>query len=133
MDLEHGELTGRIIGAAIQVHKALGPGFIESIYGKALAVELRAMGIPFQTELVVSIHHRGEEVGSHRLDFFVAGEIVVELKAVRELEDVHFQIVKSYLSAIRRKHGLILNFSKPTLEIRRVSAKTASFPGFLAS
>jgi GxxExxY protein len=133
MDLEHGELTGRIIGGAIQVHKALGPGFIESIYGKALAVELRAMGIPFQRELVVSIHYRGEEVGSHRLDFFVAGKIVVELKAVRELEVVHFQIVKSYLTAIRRKHGLILNFSKPTLEIRRVSAKTASVPGFLAS
>ena len=129
MALEQGELTGRIIGAAIQVHKALGPGFLESIYGKAFAVELRTAGIPFERERDVPILYRGEQVGIHRLDFFVGGEIIVELKAVSGLEDVHFTVVKSYLSAVGKRHGLILNFSKPALEIRRVITETSSFLG----
>ncbi len=120
--LQHEELTGRIIGAAIEVHKALGPGYLEVVYENALAIELRARDIPFQRQLTVPIVYRGSEVGMHRLDLFVDDLIVVELKAVKALEDVHFAVVRSYLRAIGREHGLILNFARPTLEVKRVIA-----------
>jgi GxxExxY protein len=123
--LEHEALTEKIIGAAIEVHRGLGPGFLESIYESALALELRTREIPFQRQLLIPILYRGVEVGLHRLDFFIAEEIVVELKAIRDLEDIHFAVVKSYLRAMGRSHGLILNFSKPTLEIKRVIATVA--------
>lgn len=125
MPLEHEALTEKIIGAAIEVHRGLGPGFLESIYESALALELRTREIPFQRQLLIPILYRGVEVGLHRLDFFIAEEIVVELKAIRDLEDIHFAVVKSYLRAMGRSHGLILNFSKPTLEIKRVIATVA--------
>ncbi len=122
MGLEHKELTGRIIGAAIEVHKALGPGFLESVYENAMAVELRQQDIPFQRQLSVPILYRGVEVGLHRLDLFVADVIVVELKAIRDLEPVHYSVVRSYLRAVNRRHGLLLNFARHTLEPKRVSA-----------
>jgi GxxExxY protein len=118
--LEHEELTGEIIGAAIEVHRTLGPGFLESIYENALAVELDRRGISFSRQLEVPVFYRGVEVGRHRLDLLVANLIVVELKTVREVADSHFVIVRSYLRAVGQEHGLILNFAKPTLEIRRV-------------
>jgi GxxExxY protein len=124
MTLEHEELTGRIIGAAIEVHKQLGPGFIESIYENALTVELRTRGISFLRQLTVPVLYRDLEVGLHKLDLLVESLIVVELKAVKELNDTHFAIVRSYLRAAGLDHGLILNFAKPTLEIKRVSART---------
>ena len=120
--LQHEDLTGRIIGAAIEVHKALGPGYLEVVYENALAIELRARDIPFQRQLTVPIVYRGSEVGMHRLDLFADDLIVVELKAVKALEDVHFAVVRSYLRAIGREHGLILNFTRPTLEVKRVIA-----------
>lgn len=122
MSLEHEELTGRIIGAAIEVHKALGPGFVESIYENALALELRAQDIPFTRQVSIPVVYRGAEVGLHRLDLYVADLIVVELKAVKALEDVHFAVARSYLRATGRQHGLILNFAKPILEAKRVLA-----------
>ena len=122
MALPHEELTGKIIGAAIEVHKALGPGFVESVYENALVLELRARDVPVQRQLTVPVIYRGSEVGLHRLDLFVAEQIVVEIKAIRGLEDVHFAVVRSYLRAVGRQHGLILNFAKPTLETKRVIA-----------
>ena len=122
MKLEHDELTDRIIGAAIAVHKALGPGFLESIYENALAIELGAQGISFQRQMSIQVLYRESEVGSHRLDLFVSERIVVELRAVKTIENVHFAVVRSYLRALKREHGLILNYSKPTLEIKRVIA-----------
>jgi GxxExxY protein len=122
MALEYEELTGSIIGAAIAVHRELGPGFLESVYGNALVVEMRHREIPFVRQLGVPVLYRGVEVGMHRLDLFVADEIVVELKAIKELADVHFAVVRSYLRATCRKHGLILNFAKYTLETKRVLA-----------
>ena len=124
MSLEQQELTGRIIGAAIAVHRELGPGFLETVYDNALVLELRYRNIPFQRQLCAPIVYRGVEVGLHRLDLFVANEIVVELKAVKDITDVHFAVVRSYLRATGRKHGLILNFAKPTLEAKRVMAPT---------
>jgi len=129
MPLEHEALTRAIIGAAIAVHRALGPGFIESIYAAAIALELDARRIPYQREHAIPVVHRGVEVGTHRLDLFVANEIVVELKAVRELNDVHFAIVRSYLRAAHRQHGVILNFAKARLEVKRVIVpRVPSYP-----
>ena len=122
MSLEHEEITGPLIGAAIAVHKELGPGFLESVYEKALVLELRKRAIPFQRQVAVPILYQGVEVGVHRLDLFASDEIVVEIKAVKEITDLHFAIVRSYLRAVRRKHGLILNFSKQTLDVKRVLA-----------
>lgn len=122
MALEHEELTGEIIGAAIEVHKALGPGFVESIYENALVVEFRYRGIRFHRQVSVPVLYRDVEVGLHRLDLLVTDVVVVELKAVKAITDTHFAFVRSYLRAIGREHGLILNFAKPTLEIKRVRA-----------
>jgi len=123
MGLEHEELTGRIIGAAITVHKELGPGFIESVYENALIVELRNQRIEFKSQLAVPILYRGVEVGLHRLDLFVQEQIVVELKAQSMLSNIHFVIVRSYLRAVQREHGLLLNFAKQTLETKRVMVR----------
>lgn len=122
LTLEHEEITSPIIGAAIAVHKELGPGFLESVYENALVVELRRRSVPFQRQVAVPILYQDVEVGLHRLDLFIADEIVVELKAVREISDLHFAVVRSYLRAVERKHGLILNFSKQTIDVKRVLA-----------
>jgi GxxExxY protein len=120
MDLEFKELTERIIGAAIEVHRRLGPGFIESIYERALVIELAKRGLSVQKQFPVLIEYDSVEIGKHRLDLVVEETIVVELKTVKELADVHFAVVKPYLRASRRRHGLLLNFAKATLEVKRV-------------
>ena len=111
MSLELEDITGRIIGAAIDVHRELGPGFLESVYEAALVVELRHGGIPFVRQLAIPIVYRGVEVGLHRLDLFVDDQIVVELKACRDLVPEHFAVVRSYLRAAGREDGMLLNFS----------------------
>jgi len=118
--LEHAELTERIIGAAIEVHRRLGPGFIESIYENALVIEARKRGLRLRQQQPIAIEYDGIEVGKHILDLLVEDTIIVELKAVKNLEDIHFAIVRSYLRAAGRRHGLLLNFCKTTLEARRV-------------
>jgi GxxExxY protein len=125
MLLEYHKLTEEIIAAAIAVHRALGPGFLESVYENALCVEFRRRKIPFSQQLAVPVLYQGIEVGLHRLDLLVRDRIVVELKAVKSLEDVHFVIVRSYLRATDRRHGLILNFAKETLTVRRVGLRQA--------
>jgi len=120
--LEHEQLTGEIIGAAIEVHRALGPGFLESIYENALCVELNRRAIPYCQQLEVPVRYRGADVGTHRLDLLVAEQIVVELKTVKRFDDIHFVVLRSYLRAARREHGLLLNFAHPTLDIKRVRA-----------
>lgn len=123
MSLEHAELTERIIGAAIEVHRRLGPGFLESIYEAALVIELRKRNLFVEKQVEAVIEYDGEEIGRHRLDLFVERTIVVELKTIKEFEDIHYAILKSYLRAVNREHGLLLNFAKPTLDIKRVIAK----------
>lgn len=121
MGLEKEDLTGKIIGAAIEVHRQLGPGFLESVYEIALMHELGKRQVTAQRQLEIPILYDGKvEVGRHRLDLFVENEIVVELKAIAEFEDIHFAIVRSYLRAVQRKHGLLLNFAKPKLDMKRV-------------
>jgi len=121
--LEHNELTEKIIGCAIEVHKKLGPGFLESIYENAFVIELQKQNLQVEQQREVIISYDGAEVGRHRLDLLINGTIVVELKAIKNIEDIHFAIVKSYLKATRKEHGLLINFSKPVLEVKRVIHK----------
>src|SRR5262249_39471401 len=123
MALEHEALTERIIGAAIEVHRRLGPGFLESVYEKALIIELRKRGLAFVNQVEFIVTYDDQEVGRHRLDLLVEDTIVVDLKAIKNLDDVHFAIVRSQLRAASRQHGLLLNFAKPTLESKRVIAR----------
>ena len=120
MKLEYEDLTDRIIAAAIEVHKTLGPGFLELVYENALSIEFESCDVPYEKQWEIPIFYKNEEVGKHRLDMFVFNRFVVELKAIKEVTNEHFAIVRSYLKAVGQKHGLILNFSKPTLEIKRV-------------
>jgi len=113
-------LTERIIGAAIDVHRELGPGFLEAIYEEALCVALADADIPFKRQLVVPIRFRRREVGEHRLDLLVHDEVVVELKAITTLSDIHFATLRSYLKATNRDVGLQLNFASNTLTVKRV-------------
>ena len=113
-------LSEKIIGASIKVHKELGPGFLENIYEEALKIELSKNQIKFETQKEVKIEYREIEIGTHRLDMIVENQIIIELKAIRELTDVHFAQIRSYLKATALKVGLLLNFAKPTLEIKRV-------------
>jgi len=114
------ELSSRIIGAAIEVHRELGPGFLESIYEEALKIELSEQSMSYDSQKEIKIEYLGIEVGVHRLDLLVEKRIIVELKAVKELTDIHFAQLRSYLKAADLKVGLLLNFAQPTLEIRRV-------------
>lgn len=113
-------MSNQIIGAAIKVHKELGPGFLESIYEEALKVELSKNELDVASQMEVQIEYLGVPVGLHRLDLLVQNEVIVELKAVKELADIHFAQLRSYLKATGIKVELLLNFSKPTLEVRRV-------------
>lgn len=127
-------ISRQIIEAAIHVHRTLGPGFLESIYHSALKVALRQRGIVYESEREITILYEGEEVGVHRLDLIVETEIVVELKAVKELLDVHSAQLRSYLKATRLRVGLLFNFQSPTLEIKRIvlQATPNSFPFVLS-
>ena len=122
VELPHRELTGLVIGAAIEVHKALRVGFLESFYEAALGVELRRRGLSFETQVSVPVRYRGIEIGRHRLDLLIEGFLVVELKATVALEGIHFAVLKSYLRATGSRFGLLFNFHAYPLDIRRVRA-----------
>lgn len=113
-------LSKRIIGAAIKVHKELGPGYLETIYEQAMKLVLTEDGFNFEYQKEIKIEYLGTLVGTHRLDLLVENEIIVELKAVKELADIHFAQLRSYLKATGLKVGLLINFSKATLEVKRV-------------
>src|SRR5262249_9072670 len=113
-------LSGQILDAATAVHKALGPGFLESVYQKAMEVALRHRGLPFQRQKEIHVLFEQEDVGLHKLDLVVGDEIIVELKAVKAIEDIHYAQVKSYLKATGLRVGLLLNFNAPTLVVKRV-------------
>ena len=117
--LRDSEITQQIIGAAIRVHRDLGPGFLESVYEEAPAVEFALSGIQFIRQYTVPLFYRDHQIGEHRLDFLVEGKIVVELKAVSQLEDIHFAIGRSYLKAMNLRDGLLFNFATAPLTIKR--------------
>jgi GxxExxY protein len=117
--LRDSKLTQEIIACAIRVHRALGPGFLESVYEEALAVEFALSGIQFIRQHPVPLFYRDHQVGEHRLDFLVDGRIVVELKAISQLEDIHFAVGRSYLKAANLNDGLLFNFATAPLTIKR--------------
>ena len=127
-DLRNHTVTQRIIGAAIAVHRTLGPGFLESIYEEALAVEFALNGIAFVRQRPITLFYKDHHIGEHRLDFVVEDLIVVELKAIRALEDIHFAIGRSYLKATRLKDGLLLNFATSPLTIKRFCRELPGSP-----
>jgi GxxExxY protein len=120
MGLQFEDLSAQVIGAALAVHKGLGPGYLESTYHSAMRVSLAHRALPFESELAFEIAFEEVLVGRARIDLIVANEIVVELKAVNRLRDIHFAQLKSYLRATRLRVGLLFNFNAPTLTIRRM-------------
>jgi GxxExxY protein len=120
MELQNKHLTDRIIAAAIRVHKELGPGFLEAMYEEALAIELAAGGLAFERQKLLPVFYREHLIGEHRLDFLVDGKVIVELKAISALEDIHFAIVRSYLKAANMDDALLLNFATARLTVKRV-------------
>ena len=111
----HGDLTEEIIGAAIEVHRELGSAYRESIYQVALAHELTLRGIKFEREKEISVTYKSIIAGKHKLDFLIDDSVVVELKVVETILDVHVSQVISYLAASKKKVGLILNFAAQRL------------------
>ena len=114
------ELTRKIIGAAMKVHSTLGNGFQEVIYQRALALEMPEHGLSFQRELEMPIFYAGEEIGTRRVDFLVEDRVLVEIKALVKLEDVHLAQAINYLEAYLLEIGLLLNFGAKSLEFRRL-------------
>lgn len=118
--MKHEEITKRIIGCAMRVHNALGNGFQEVIYQRALQIEMQYDGLGFQREMEMPIFYRDEQIGTRRVDFFVEGLVMVELKALIKLEDVHLAQVMNYLEAYKMEIGLLINFGARSLEFKRV-------------
>ena len=120
MKLIQSELSEKIIGCCIRVHKLLGPGFLEKVYEEALCLELADAGLSFERQKPITIAYRGQTIGEHRLDLLVEVAVVVELKACRAIEDIHLATTRSYLKASSLQLGLVINFARPTLDIKRV-------------
>jgi GxxExxY protein len=120
MPLIEEELSERILGCCIRAHRTLGPGFLEKVYEEALAIELAKAGLCFERQKTVVIYYDQKPVGEHRLDLLIESRVIIELKACKEIEDVHLATARSYLKATGLQLALVLNFAKPTLEIRRV-------------
>lgn len=114
------EMTRKIIGCAIEVHKRLGNGFQEVIYQRALQIEMELAGLAYARELEMPVFYREVEIGSRRVDFYVENKIMVELKAIIQLEDVHLAQAMNYLEAYKMQIGLLLNFGGKSLEFKRV-------------
>jgi GxxExxY protein len=119
------QMTNAIIGAAIEVHRALGPGHAESVYQKAMEIELEHRGIAFQRQVDIELTYRGQPVGLSRLDLLVEGTVIVDLKAVDQLAPVHSAQLISYLSITGHPLGLLINFNVAALRqgIKRIAGR----------
>jgi len=115
-------LTRQVIDAIIQVHRALGPGFLEGVYHRALLIELQRRGLPFSTEKEVTVIYEGQPVGRHRMDLVVGERLIVELKTVDELNRSHYAQVRAYLKATGLPVALLVNFAKAKADYRRIEA-----------
>jgi GxxExxY protein len=118
--MESEEITYKIIGAAMKVHNTLGNGFQEVIYQRCLAIELKRAGLGFAREQEHTIYYEGIEVGTRRADFVVEGKVIVELKALVNLEDVHLAQAKNYVVAYGFDIGLLINFGASSLQYKKV-------------
>jgi GxxExxY protein len=118
--MKHQELTHKIIGAAMEVHKYLGNGFQEVIYQRALAIEMSTLGINYSREHEMGIEYKGHPIGTRRVDFFVENQVMLEIKAVINLEDVHLAQAMNYVEAYGLEIGLLVNFGARSLQFKRV-------------
>ena len=114
------ELTGKIIGCAMEVHKYLGNGFQEVIYQRALEIEMKNERINFNREYEMEIFYKNQSIGTRRVDFFVENKVMVELKAITQLEDVHLAQAINYLEAYNVNLGLLINFGAKRLQFKRL-------------
>ncbi len=117
---KYSDLTGKIIGCAMEVHKILGSGFQEVIYQRALEIEMTLQGLSFSREHEMPIFFKNHQIGTRRVDFLVEGIISVEIKAVTKLEDVHLAQAINYLEAYNLEIGLLINFGAKSLEFKRL-------------
>jgi GxxExxY protein len=118
---KHSEITAKIIGCSMTVHSILGNGFQEVIYQRALAIEMNKQGLSFVRELEMPIFYNEEQIGTRRVDFFVEDKIMVELKAVAQLEKTHLAQALNYLEAYKMEIGLLINFGAVRLEFKRLT------------
>lgn len=114
------EITNRIIKCAIEVHKSLGPGFLENIYENALTFELKQQGLRFEKQKLIPVIYKGELVGEQRLDLVVEDKVVIENKTVKEFDDIHQAQILSYLKATGKRIGLLLNYAKTKIEVKMI-------------
>jgi GxxExxY protein len=120
---KYSELTSKIIGCAMTVHKTLGNGFQEVIYQRALEIEMALEGLAFRREFEMPIFYREKQIGTRRVDFLVEEIISVELKALVQLENVHFAQAINYLEAYNLEIGLLINFGETSLNFKRLTNK----------
>ena len=120
-EYKYSDLTEKIIGSAMKVHSTLGNGFQEVIYQRSLAIEMESQGIGFERELEMPIFYNGVSVGSRRVDSFVEKKIMVEIKALTQLENVHLAQALNYLEAYKMEVGLLINFGHIKLQFRRLT------------
>ena len=118
--MKHEDLTYKIIGCAMEVHKHLGNGFQEVVYQRALAIEMKMQEIEFSREHEMSLEYKGYNIGTRRVDFFVENQIMVEIKALINLEDVHLAQAMNYVEAYNLEIGLLINFGSKSLQHKRV-------------
>jgi GxxExxY protein len=120
--LKHQDITEKIIGAAFEVHKFLGNGFQEVIYQRALALELGEAGLGFEREKEMPIYYKdfGDQIGTRRADFIVESDVMVEIKAITQLDDVHLAQALNYLKAYKLEIGLLINFGTKSMKFKRL-------------
>jgi GxxExxY protein len=116
----HSGITDRIIKSAIEVHKNLGPGFLENIYENALILELKQQGLKVEDQKLIPIAYKGIFVGEHRVDLLIENEVIVENKTVKEFDDIHQAQLLSYLKATGKRVGLLLNFARTKIDVKRI-------------
>ena len=119
-ELKYKEITEKIIGASMKVHAALGNGFQEVIYQRALAIEMLDTGLKFSREMSMPVYYKGKNIGERRVDFFVEQKIMVEIKAIIQIENVHLAQAKNYLEAYNMQIGLLINFGSISLQFKRL-------------
>jgi GxxExxY protein len=120
MEYKYREITEKIIGLARKVHAALGNGFQEVIYQRAMQIEMNDVGLHFEREFSMPVYYKNQQIGERRVDFFVEEKIMVELKAIIQLENVHLAQAKNYLEAYNVEIGLLLNFGSISIQFKRL-------------
>jgi GxxExxY protein len=121
VNLLYKDLTYKIIGAAMETHRVLGPGFLEAVYQTALAHELELRGMPIQEQVVLQVGYKDIIAGEYRADFLIENKVILEIKAVSELNEIHEAQLINYLKATTYKVGLLINFGGTSLEhLRRI-------------